>query len=228
MRRPRGFTLVELMIVISVIAILAGIALPNLLSSRLAANESAAIEGLRQIASAQVNFKLRIAISNGLPDGQGEYGYLAELAGVVPLRGSAAILTPATLAPSVGTVSNTVGSSNGYLFGMYLPAPGGAGIAEDANGGKAAPAVLSSALSKRCWVVYAWPAVANQSGRRVFVVNQEGEILATDNRGAAQGYSGPAAAPTFDAAFTVAGDMTSDLGGQGFAATDAGTWVTVN
>jgi prepilin-type N-terminal cleavage/methylation domain-containing protein len=58
-RSPKGFTLIELLIVIAVIAILAAIAIPNLLSSRKAANESSAIASLRTLVSAQETFRSR-------------------------------------------------------------------------------------------------------------------------------------------------------------------------
>jgi prepilin-type N-terminal cleavage/methylation domain-containing protein len=51
-RVTRGFTLIELMIVCAIIAIIMGIALPNLLGARMAANESAAIASLRLISTA--------------------------------------------------------------------------------------------------------------------------------------------------------------------------------
>lgn len=51
----QGFTLIEMMIVVTVIAVLSAIALPNLLRSRVSANEAAAIENLRTISEAQVD-----------------------------------------------------------------------------------------------------------------------------------------------------------------------------
>jgi prepilin-type N-terminal cleavage/methylation domain-containing protein len=51
-RAERGFTLVEIMIVVAIIALLAAIAIPNVLRGRTTANESAAIGNLRALAAA--------------------------------------------------------------------------------------------------------------------------------------------------------------------------------
>lgn len=52
-----GFTLVEIMIVVAIIALLAAIAIPNLLRARLNANESAAIGAMQTISTAAQSFR---------------------------------------------------------------------------------------------------------------------------------------------------------------------------
>ena len=53
----KGFTLVEIMIVVAIIALLAAIAIPNLLRARLNANEAAAIASLRTVSTGCESFR---------------------------------------------------------------------------------------------------------------------------------------------------------------------------
>ncbi len=52
MRRNKGFTLIELMIVVAIIAIIAAIAIPSLLNAKISANEANAIGSLRTLSTA--------------------------------------------------------------------------------------------------------------------------------------------------------------------------------
>jgi len=77
MKGQKGFSLVELLVVIIIIGIIAAIAIPNLLSTLGAANEKAAVGTLRTIHSAQTTYLSR----------NGEYGGIAELNGAGLLDG---------------------------------------------------------------------------------------------------------------------------------------------
>ena len=52
----RGFSLIELLIVVAIILIIAAIAIPNLLRSRIAANQASAVESLRTINTSEVSY----------------------------------------------------------------------------------------------------------------------------------------------------------------------------
>ena len=74
MCEQKGFTLIELMIVIAIIAIIAAIAIPSLINARMTANESAAQANLKTISSAQALFR------EGDKDGDGVLDYATNLA----------------------------------------------------------------------------------------------------------------------------------------------------
>lgn len=83
MKRKNGFTLIELMIVVAIIAIIVAIAIPNLLRSRMSANESGAAAGLRTISTGEVAYQA--AAIESTTNGIGKFGTLPALGtGSVP------------------------------------------------------------------------------------------------------------------------------------------------
>src|SRR3989442_14653358 len=106
-KQVRGFSLIELLIVIAIILIIAAIAIPNLLRARIAANEGSATNSIRNINTAEFAYNAAFP-TNGYATA------ITNLGGAAPCTPSA--ITACILDNALASADPGSSGKNGYVF----------------------------------------------------------------------------------------------------------------
>jgi type IV pilus assembly protein PilA len=152
MKKQKGFSLIELLIVVAIILIIAAIAIPNLMRSKMAANESSAISSLRTINTAEVTYATvypGVGYSVDLPS-------LGGTPAVCSAPGGANSTTACIIDQVLALATSLASAKSGYFFTYNLNGAAG-GI-------------------NTAYTLSATPTVVGTAGQRNFFTDQSGVL----------------------------------------------------
>lgn len=150
----RGFSLIELLIVVAIMLVIAAIAIPAFYKAKRAANESTAVQTLKSIASAQATYSTQYDNGYGSATQLANVGESCDTAGLLPLD-------------LMGLTGGSGVTQGGYVFTMTNNSP-----LPTARTGCAAAGSAG-------WTAVAVPVVINQTGIRGFFIDQSGTVRYT-------------------------------------------------
>ena len=148
-KRQRGFTLMELLIVMSIMIILMLIAIPNFISMKASANETSAMQSLRAIYQAQIQYQTSFPAN----------GFACSLAA---LGGNASAGPPSPTAAQVLQGELSQGQKSGYTFNIV----------------NCTKVTVNNQDMYTSYEATAVPQSVGKSGHRGFCIDQAGEIKA--------------------------------------------------
>jgi len=153
-KREKGFSLIELLIVVAIILIIAAIAIPNLIRARIAAYEASAVESIRAVNAAEMTY------SSTYNDGfANSLVFLGGPAGAAATCNNAEIVDPVLSA-------NNASIKSGYIF---TAGPGTVQVS-------AAPPGCGQKGYLDGYTIISWPVNVGTTGQRSFCSDGSGVI----------------------------------------------------